>query len=240
MSPVPISRRRFLQSGGLAAAAVLAQVSGLVRTRGWYEPAYAQELDLVHDTLDGFVAFVLPGDDPHSVAQGERANGPGGIAAGTTGALIANLDRFLPLPDTLGPNDGTAPLSGAIAILLNTVALSVNPLSLNGLFLSPFARLPFSDKAAVFQRLEQGAPIPDHLLPEPLTLVSGNLAFVAGILPTFLGFLAGTEQDVFDHATRSLRGRPVSWQVSGYQPNGPVEGWDELKGYYQGRREVNA
>jgi len=69
---------------------------------------------------------------------------------------------------------------------------------------------------------------------------SGNLSFIAGIVPGFATFLAGNEQGVYDAATRSLTGRPVSWQISGYQPNGPVEGWNELKGYYRGRKKADA
>ncbi len=230
-----LTRRQFLcRSGVLGALTLLANVPGLLEVRGWGEPAYAQDMDLVRDTLNGLVAFILPGDDPYSVAQGERAEGPGAIAAGTTEALITDLDRFLPEPDTGAPNDRTVPLSGAIANLLNTVALSVNPVATGDTFPSAFARLSFGEKAEVFRRLEQDSGT-DGELPQPFTRASGNLAFVAGILPAYIGFLAGTERQLFDEATKTLGGRPVSWQISGYQPAGPVEGWDELKGYYGGR-----
>ena len=56
----------------------------------------AAELDLTRDTLNGLVAFVTPGDDPYSVAQGVATTGPGGIAAGATDAMIETLDRVVP------------------------------------------------------------------------------------------------------------------------------------------------
>lgn len=247
-----ISRRQFLaRSGGAAGLGLLANVlPGLLEARGWYDPAYAQTPDLVRDTLNGLVAFVLPGDEIYSRAQGERADGPGGIAAGATDVLIANLDRYLPSPvlNVLGiplpiPGVQTVPLSAAAANVLDAVALTVNPLpgnllSANGLIVSPFSRLSIAEKAKVFKELE-GLQVPDALLPEPFTRVSGNVSFLAGILPAYVGFLAGNEAGVFDPRTRTLTARPVSWDISGYQPNGPVEGWDELKGYYRGRKKVS-
>ena len=76
-------------------------------------------------------------------------------------------------------------------------------------------------------------------LPQPLTQsVSGVLEFVAGALLEFSAFGAYSEFGVFDPATRRLTGRPVGWQIASYQPNGVVDGWDDFKGYYQGRTEV--
>jgi hypothetical protein len=142
------------------------------------------------------------------------------------------------------PKVDTVPLSAAVANLLDALALTVNPLALNpvtpsGISLSAFAHLSSAEKAKVFQLLE-GLEAPDDKIPEPFTRASGNLSFVAGILPAFIGFLAGNEGSAFDAATRSLTFRPVSWQISGYQPNGPLEGWDELKGYYKGRKKADA
>jgi len=231
------TRRQFLARAG--ALAVLSQVPALLRAEGLLDVAQAADTDLTHDTLNGLVAFILPGNDPYSVAQGEQASGPGGVAAEGARVLAENLDRFLPEPDQPVPNDDTVPLSGSIANLLNTVALSVNPAAANGPFLSPFARLSLADKAKVFQMLEAQSGVPDNQLPQPFTQASGNFAFVAGILPGFTAFVVGSEAAVFDPATKTLKGRPVSWQVSGYSPNGPVQGWDELKGYFQGRRQVS-
>jgi hypothetical protein len=79
----------------------------------------------------------------------------------------------------------------------------------------------------------------DENLPEPLRQsVSGLLKFVGGALLEFGGFGTYSEYGQFDPSTKTLKGRPVGWELTGYQPNGPVEGWNELKGYYQGRKEV--
>jgi hypothetical protein len=236
-----LTRRQFLVRCGLLAA--LAEFPALVSTSKWF-PAHAQSPDLVRESLNGLVAFALPGDDPFSVAQGQSVQGPGAVGAGTVEVLIDILDSVLPFPDVVGTSDSTVPLSSAVAGLLDTVALVVNPLVVNPLgpgatFLSPFARLPFADKARVLGMLE-GLELPDAALPEPLTRISGNLAYLFGILPSLVAFLAAGEGAVFDPATRSLRGRPVSWELSGHQPNGAVEGWDELKGFYQGRRKASA
>ena len=235
------SRRHFLTRAGiLGAAAALAQVPDLLEVRGWSDPAYAQELDLVRDTLNGLVAFVVPGNDAYSKAQAAFTKRPGAIAAGTTSALIVNLDEFLPSPDVPVDNDDTVPLSGAIANLLNVVALRVNPTARGATFPSPFARLEFSEKAEVFRILEEDTGAPDGDLPQPFTRASGNFSFVAQILPGFVAFLAYNEQGVYDKVRRRLTKRPVGWNLSNYQPGRvtPAEGWNEFRGYYQGRRRV--
>jgi hypothetical protein len=239
----PLDRRQFLQRAGvLGAATALWQVPGLLRLRGWDVPAYAQEANLVRDTLNGLVAFIWPGDDEYSVAQGEATDHPGAIAADTTTILIQSLDEFLPAPDGPGPlaNDETVPLSGAIANLLNVVAATVNPAAAGGAFPSHFARLSLAEKAQVFATLETDNGVPDSDLPEPLTATTGNFRFVAGILPGFVAFLALGEWSTYDAETRTLTGRPPGWEHSGYQGNRtrPVEGWDEFLGYYQGRRKA--
>ena len=238
-----MNRRDFLlRAGVLGAAAALGQVPELLRLRGWDSPAYAQEPNLVRDTLNGLVAFIWPGDDAYSVAQGDATGKPGGMAADTTTILIQSLDEFLPAPDGPGPlgNDETVPLSGAVANLLNVVAARVNPVAASGTFPSHFARLTWEEKARVFEVLETDNGIPDNNLPEPLTASTGNFRFVAGILPGFVAFLAFNEWHTYDPATRTLTKRPLGWDHSGYQGKrvNPVEGWDEHLGYYQGRRAV--
>jgi hypothetical protein len=239
-----LDRRTFLaRAGVLGAATALWQVPGLLRARGWYDVAYAQEPDLVRDTLNGLVAWVWPGDDPYSVAQGDSEPGPGAVAADTTSLLIESLDNFLPQPHIPGlTEDETMPLSGAIANLLNTVALTVNPVATGGQFPSPFARLSRAEKAEVFRFLEEDSGLPDADLPQPFSRASGNFEFVAGILPGFVAFLAFTEWHAFDPATRSLTTRPVGWDHSGYQGDRvvPAEGWDELQGYWQGHTEAES
>ncbi|TMK45028.1 MAG: twin-arginine translocation signal domain-containing protein [Actinobacteria bacterium] len=97
-----ISRRQFLaRSGAVTGLGLLASVlPGVLKANGWDNPAYAQSVDLVEDTFNGLVAFMLPGNDAYSVLQGETADGPGGIAAGGAKALIASLDRYLPTPQS--------------------------------------------------------------------------------------------------------------------------------------------
>jgi hypothetical protein len=226
----PVPRREFLAKTGLVGAATaLAQLPGILGARGWLDIARAQELDLTKDTLNGLVVFISPGDDEYSVAQGETSNKPGAMEANTTENLILNLDNFLPAADVGMPSDDTLPISGAVANLLNTMAAQVNPVAAGGPFPSHFSRLSFAEKAEVFHLIET-TPGTDP--------ASSQLRFVGGILPGFTAFLAFCEWHVFDPKTKKLTGRPVGWKLSDYQPNGPVRGWDEFKGYYQGRRKA--
>jgi hypothetical protein len=129
------------------------------------------------------------------------------------------------------------PLSGSVASAMNSVALTVNPAATGGGFSSPFARLSFAEKAAVWRILEQDTrQATDH---DP-THSLGVLQFLFGVLPAFVGFFAFSEIDVFDPATRTLTRRPVGWDHGGYlgTRTDPVEGWDDFLGYYQGRTKV--
>jgi hypothetical protein len=299
-----MSRRAFLaRTGVLGASAVLlprcapgpesggtleGELLGLGAIIGLLRPILA---DLSRDTLNGFVAFSLPGQDPYSSAQGTPRGEPGGIEAGGTAFLIQNLDRFLPLPDDLvrpaasalveglrglplplprlplggllgllpdeltGPvedallsileNDETVPLSLPVALLLNYVGTLADPLSLEGPFLSPFARLTFADKARAMEMIETTqsnlVALLDRNLPQPLRAsVSGLLKFLGGALHEFAAFGCMGESQVYDRNRRVVTRRPVGWQLTGYLPdNQPGDGWDELIGYYQDRREVS-
>jgi hypothetical protein len=245
---------------------------------------------LARDTLNGFTAFIVPGQDAYSKAQGTPRGEPGGIAAGGTDFLIENLDRFLPLPDplvrpaasalitalgelelpidggllggillppivTIGAvddavlfilqNDSDAPLSLPVALLLNYVATVVAPASLAGPFLSPFARLSLAHKAHAMEQLEtsqsQLIALIDGQVPEPLRAsVSGLLQFLGGALHEFAAFGSFGESAKFKPSTRTLSGRPVGWKLTGFLPDNQTgDGWDELLGYYQDRREVS-
>lgn len=227
-----LTRRTFLARAGLVGiGAVLAQLPGVLRARGMLDVAAAQDLDLIRDTINGLIAFVVPGPDEYSVAQGESTAEPGGVAAGGTEALILNLDRFVPAPDIGQGNDATVPLSGAVSNLLNATAAQVNPVAAGGPFPSHFSRLAFAEKAEVFRRLE-ATPGDDE--------TSGALRFTAGILPGFATFVCFGEWNVLDPATRQLRERPVGWDLTRYQPGRlvPAEGWEEFRGYYGGRRRA--
>jgi hypothetical protein len=203
----------------------------------------AKATDFLLDALDNFVPF------PDQIAKPIGAALATGLA--DSGIALPGLE-LLPVQlgtldkalRTLLENDATLPLSLPIASMLNLLATKVNPLAVNGIFLSPFARLTYAEKAAVFELIE--TPVPDLValldaqFPEPLKeSVSGLLKFVGGALIEFATFGAYGEYAVFDERTRTLTGRPVGWRLTGYQPHGPVEGWDEFIGYYQARTEVH-
>jgi len=131
----------------------------------------------------------------------------------------------------------TVPLSGSVASAINSVALTVNPVGTGATFPSPFARLSFADKAAVWRILEQDTrKVADR---DPAHSI-GVLQFVFGLLPALVAFLAFSEIDVFDPATRTVARRPVGWDHTGYLGTRtvPGEGWDDFLGYYQGRTKV--
>ena len=215
------TRRAFVHRAAVAAA--LSQLPAFLDQHGLLEEALAAETDLVKDTLNGFMAFVLPGDDEYSKAQGEFAAGPGAIGAGTLGPLMTALDDFVPA-SVGGVITTTVPASGGVATLLNAFAQQVNPAAANGQFLSPFARLSFVEKAKALELFEKS-----------VATENTEFKFVAGIAPGFVGFLALSEAGV-RNPDRSLRSKPVGWPLSKYQ--GPSEGHAEFKGYYEKRRCV--
>ena len=236
-----LTRREFVTSmGGLAATTVaVAALPEVLGRRGWWSAAYAEDTDVVLDTYNGLAAMLWPGNDAYSVAQGEWNDRPGAIAANAGRHTVVVLDSLLPEPYTdLHSDRGKVPLSGSIASAINTVALTVNPAATGRGFPSPFARLSFADKAAVWRILEQDIrQVTDF---DPMHSL-GVLQGVFGILPALVQFLAFSEIDVFDAATRSLTRRPVGWDHCGYLGTRlePVEGWDDFLGYYQGRTKVD-
>jgi hypothetical protein len=218
-----VSRRAFLQRAGLFAGALASvDLVALLDKQGLLATAQAQSTDLTADTLSGLIAFIVPGNDAYSVAQGVKANGPGGIAAGGVEALSAGLDRYVPVT-TLG-GDQSLPASGGVAALLNQYALRVNPVATGGGFPSPFARLSFAEKAKVFEMFE-GDP----------SLEGTEVRFVAGILPGFSAFVSCSEVGV-RQPDRKLSKRPVGWDIAKY--GGPAEGHAEFRGYYRGHKKA--
>ena len=212
------------RGGALGVAAFVAQLPGALAAKGWLEDAYAQGEDVVVETLSGLVAFILPGNDPYSEAQGTKTDEPGGIAAGTVPIFIRNLDAFVPVAIP-GTGTDTLPASGGVAMLLNRYALEVNPAAGEGDAISPFARLKFAEKAEVMRLLEAD-PLWDDT----------EFKFVSGILPGFVGFLAWSEAGVIDPETREPTKRPVGWKLAKY--DGPAEGHPEFRGYYRGHRSA--
>ena len=235
-----LSRRDFLAHfGGLAvASAAVAALPEALRTHGWWSAAYAEDTDIVLDTYNGLAAMLWPGKDAYSVAQGEWNDRPGAIAANAGRHVVAALDGLVPQPYTaLHENRGTVPLSGSVASAINTVALTVNSAAVRGPFPSPFASLSFAEKAAVWRTLEEDTR---QVADRDPTHSLGVLQNVFGVIPALVQFIAFSEIDVIDPATRTLTRRPVGWDHCGYLGTWlePVEGWDDFQGYYQNRKEV--
>ncbi len=191
-----------------------------LRIRGWLEDALAAGPSVVEETVNGLVAFVVPGRDRYSIAQGTRSAKAGGIEAGATSAVIETLDRFLP---------SDPPLSATTATILNEFARHVRVTAGRGEFRSAFANLSFAEKAKVFQTVEglSGAE-------------AGSFRFLFGNLPDLVAFLAYSEAGVFDRRRGRLRRRPLGWSLTGY--GGTADGHAEFRGYLDGRRaaEPNA
>ena len=206
-----MSRRGFLGNMMLlTAAAALARATDLLTSRGWVQAAETTTTDLLHDTFNGLLAFIVPGPDDYSIAQGVSTVEPGGVDEGVTDILIATLDETSPfLPQ----------FSGIVVAILNDLALVVNP-SPGGTFLSPFACLSFAEKAAVFQIMD----------------ATDSLKTLGGVLPAFVAFFCYSEAGAFDPVTRSLTGHPLAWELSGYQ--GVSDGRNEFLGYFENRRKV--
>jgi hypothetical protein len=147
----------------------------------------AQQSELVRDTLNGVLAFVVPGPDPYSIAQGASTPEPGGVDAAVLDKLIQTLDLSAPfLPQ----------FSAQVAGILNNVAQAVNPAA-SGPFPSPFARLSFREKVAVLQIMDATEP----------------LKFLAGVLPAIVAYLCYSDASRFDPSTQSL---PIGWTISNY------------------------
>src|SRR5262245_22139547 len=133
MTTSDLSRRTFLARIGVLGAGTLLLPSCFTAPEG--TGAAASELglgalvdllrpvldQLSRDTLNGFVAFVVPGRDDYSRAQGTPRAEPGGIEAGGTDFLITNVDRFLPLPDEL-----VQPAASALVTALRDLPLPID------------------------------------------------------------------------------------------------------------------
>jgi hypothetical protein len=209
------SRRALVGRIVLAAGAVAGLQSALGRA-GLIEEAQAASVDLVTDTLNGLTAFVVPGPDAYSVAQGEVTAEAGGVDASAGEALVQGLNAAHASQPTL---------AASVAALLNGIAVAVNANAASGQFASPFANLAFAEKGLVFATLEREQSF-EHL------------RSLVGVLPGLVAFLAYSEVGVFNPATRSLVGQPVGWAIASY--DGVADGRDELIGYFENRRKVDA
>jgi hypothetical protein len=210
-----LSRRELLERATALAggALLLAGLPDALRIRGWLEAAEAAGPTFVEQTMSGLVAFVVPGRDRYSVAQGQKSARRGGVEAGAAPLLVETLDRFLP---------SNPPLSSTAATILNQFAVTVRATSRRGKFGSAFANLSFAEKAKVFQRLE-GLTSPD----------AGSIRFLFGNLPDLVAFSAYSEAGVYDRRRRRLRRRPLGWSLTRY--GGTADGHAEFRGYLGGR-----
>jgi hypothetical protein len=205
--PAPLTRRNILGHALLASASsALIQASGFLGAKGWLSDARAATADAATvDTFNGLLAFVVPGSDAYSTAQGVSTPEIGGVSVGATNVLIATMDETTPFVPSF---------SAQVTAILNGLALAVNP-SASGPFRAPFANLSFAAKVGVFQIMDGTAAL------QPL----------AGILPPFVAFFAYSEAGAFDPVTRSLTGPPLGWTLSQYQ--GVSDGRAEFLGYFR-------
>ncbi len=203
-----LTRRAFLHSSLLATAASALLRGGPV-VAALLKTARA-DIDIVRDTLNGLLAFVVPGPDTYSVAQGVSTIEPGGVDAGVSQVLIQTLDLSVPfLPQ----------FSATVAGILNSLAQAANPGG-GGAFASSFANLSLPQKAAAFQIMDS----------------TESLKSLSGVLPAFVAYLVYSDAGAFDPATRSLTRQPVGWTISNY--SGTADGRNEFRGYLDNRRSA--
>ncbi|MCM6778827.1 hypothetical protein NDR87_35665 [Nocardia sp. CDC159] len=188
------------------------------------------------------------------LAMGDQLTRPLALAVaqalGELGLPVAPLLGVTPeqgrrIDEALGYlySDRVLPLSLLMALLLNFCTLLIAPGAVAGPLGSPFARLSLRDKCRVLELIERPLPqlvsIVDRGLPQPLRgSGTGFLRFGGGILLEATAFGVHSELELFDPRTRDVAVRPPSWGLTGYRPDGLVDGQPELIGYYQGRREV--
>lgn len=207
----------------------------------------ARSGELVAHTIDFYISW------PDNYVQALAAAFATGVSdvpipGSLLGGLLAPLELVgATLDDALQlvlRNDRTVPASLPLALMMNFTATQVRPSAVVGpIPSSPFANLTYAEKGQAFQRIEQADPdlvaLIDAHAPEPLNeSASGVLRFAGGMLLTLSAFGGYSEFAVFDRATRRATRRPVGWNLSEYMPGRltPADGWDELIGYYQGRR----
>jgi hypothetical protein len=200
-------RDALVRTGLLALAGALAPLPRAAERLGLLGAASAAGDEVIRDTLNGMVAYAVPGSDRYSLAQGESSSEPGGVDARGGEGLRATLE-------VLGPGI----LDAAVSVL-NAVAGAVAPGAAAGGFAAPFAALSSADKARALELLAASD--------DP------SLQTLAGNLPALAAFVSYSEQGVLD-AGGQLTGVPVGWRISGYR--GVADGRAEHRGYYQGRR----
>jgi hypothetical protein len=157
-----------------------------------------------------------------TLADGSKVNLGGAVTE-----VVASLD--------------SVPLSLLLSLLLNALALSVRPSSAVGLLPSPFARPVVAGQGQSLRTAgDAGQQCRRHGQPEARTafdahadrLCAVDRAGAAGLRG--FGRLQRMGRAGSGHA--HLRSRPVGWRIANYA--GVSDGWDDLKGYYQNRKEA--
>lgn len=208
MQSARTSRRAFCRVSLLTTAALALANSPIASQL--LKKAEAAAPDLIHDTLNGLLAFIVPGPDAYSQAQGVTTLELGGVDASVSEVLIQTLDLSVPfLPQ----------FSAVVAATLNELAQVVNP-SGAGPFTSPFSNLSYAQKVGVLQIMD----------------ATDSLKALGGTLPAFVAFLCFSDAGTFDPVTRTVTGIPVGWTISNY--TGVSDGRDEFQGYYLNRRHA--
>jgi hypothetical protein len=183
-----LTRESILERAGLLGlSSALAELPGHLAREGLADRTRKAARGYVDDTLAGLVAFVLPGDDDFSIAQGESHPAPGGVSYGTVPLLHEAFDHF-------GPQ-----AASGVAVLLNEYAAAVDPACRRGRrFRGPFARLSHAQKAEALRRFEA----------DP-RLASNDLRFAARILPGFVAFIAFSRAGVYAPSQHAVTRRVV-------------------------------
>ena len=100
-----LGRRQFLAQFGVLGAALLLRPTDAAAALLARAPDDRAAADALHtlsrDTYRGLAAWVVPGPDPYSRAQGETSPTPGGVDAGAGEFLLYGLDRYVPASDEL-------------------------------------------------------------------------------------------------------------------------------------------
>lgn len=209
----------------------------------------ARAEQLVLNALDNFLPF--PAQLTRPLAAALATGTSDAMLSPATSPLTRDLEeaatRFDEALGVVLANDEAVPLSALVSLLLNFVATSVDPLAVLGPFpASPFANLRAAQKAEVFRRLEgdyaELIELLDSAAPEPgKETLSGFVKYLAGTLLEFAAFTPFTEFGVFDRERLVATDRPVGWELAQYLPGRrtPVDGRDDFKGYYRGRRSAS-
>jgi len=131
MTSAELDRRAFLArlgllsavAGGSLALPVGANAASLSASQDDLIVLLRQVLtELTRDTFTGLAAFVVPGQDAYSTAQGTPRAEPGGVNAGGADYLTGMFDRFVALPDDIARG-----ISGALAGALAEVPVTLPP-----------------------------------------------------------------------------------------------------------------